>query len=171
MTPPAPGRPYWICQAAGWGGFVAYVLGGYLLNAPDKNATDIISIVFFNAVACPAITHGLRHWMYVHGWHELSNRRRFPLLVGVVAGLSIALTSAVVLGLMLAGQSMMSSPGAFGIASGFAMAFTGWLTIYFAVHARRERDAIQLRSHYGSLGTPSSGPFGRSSIRTSSSIA
>jgi len=145
MTPPAPGRPYWICQAAGWGGFVAYVLGGYLLNAPDRNATDIISIVFFNAVACPAITHGLRHWMYVRGWHELSNRRRFPLLVGVVMASSIGLTTAVVLGLMLAGQSMMSAPGAFGIASGFAMAFTGWLTIYFAVHARRERDAVQLR--------------------------
>ena len=28
MTPPAPGRPYWICQVAGWGGFLAYVLGG-----------------------------------------------------------------------------------------------------------------------------------------------
>jgi hypothetical protein len=145
MTPPAPGRPYWICQAAGWGGFLAYVLGGYLLGAPDKNATDIISIVFFNAVACPAITHGLRHWMYVRGWHELSNRRRFPRLVGVVVGLSVTVTAAVVVGLMLAGQSMMSAQGAFSIASGFAMAFTGWLTIYFAVHARRERDAIQLR--------------------------
>jgi sensor histidine kinase YesM len=145
MTPPAPGRPYWICQAAGWGGFVAYVLGGYLLSAPDRNATDIVSIVFFNGVACPALAHGLRHWMYVRGWHELSNRRRFPLLVGVVLGSSIGLTAAVVFGLMLAGQPMMPAQAAFAIASGFALAFTGWLTIYFAVHARRERDAAQLR--------------------------
>ena len=101
--------------------------------------------MFFNAVACPAIAHGLRHGLYVRGWHELPNRRRFPRLVGVVVGASIALTSAVVLWLMLAGQPMMPAPAAFAIASGFAMAFTGWLTIYFAVHARRERDAVQLR--------------------------
>jgi len=145
MTPPAPGRPYWICQAAGWGGFVAYVLGGYVFGAPEHNTTDIISIVFFNAVVCPAITHGLRHWMYVHGWHELSNRRRFPRLIGVVIGLSVTLTAAVAFSLMLAGQSMMRMQGVFGITAGFAMAFTGWLTIYFAVHARRERDALQLR--------------------------
>ena len=88
MTPPAPGRPYWICQAAGWGGFLAYVLGGYLLTDHPKNAADIVSIVFFNGVVCPAVTHGLRHWMYVHGWHELSNRRRLPRLVAVVVGFS-----------------------------------------------------------------------------------
>jgi LytS/YehU family sensor histidine kinase len=49
-----------------------------------------------------------------------------------------------VLGLVLAGQPVMSVPGAFSIAAGLAMAFAGWLTIYFAVQTRRKRDALQL---------------------------
>ena len=145
MTPPVPGRPYWICQAAGWGGFLVYVLGGYLLTDHPIRADDIASIVFFNGVVCPAGTHMLRRWMYVHDWHGMSNRRRFPRLVAVVVGFAAGLTTAVVLGLVLAGQPMMSARGAFSIAAGFAMAFTGWLTIYFAVHARRERDSVQFR--------------------------
>jgi two-component system LytT family sensor kinase len=143
-APPAPGRSYWICQAAGWGGFLAYVLGGYLLTDHPRTATDIVSIVFFNAVVGPAAAHGLRHWMYVRGWHQMSGRRRFPRLVAAVAGLASGLTAAVVLALVLAGQPMMSAGSAFSIAAGFAMAFTGWLTIYFAVQTRRHRDAIQL---------------------------
>jgi LytS/YehU family sensor histidine kinase len=144
MTPPAPGRSYWICQAAGWGGFLAYVLGGYLLTEHPKTATDLVSIVFFNGVVCPAVTHGLRHWMYVHGWHQLPGRRLFPRLVAVAVGLAASLAAAVVLGLVLAGQTVMSAAGAFSIAAGFAMAFAGWFTIYFAVQARRKRDALQL---------------------------
>ncbi len=38
----------------------------------------------------------------------------------------------------------MSAASAFSIAAGFAMAFAGWLTIYFAVQTRRKRDALQL---------------------------
>jgi LytS/YehU family sensor histidine kinase len=144
MTPPVPGRPYWICQAAGWGGFLAYVLGGYLLTDHPKTSTDVVSIVFFNAVVCPAATHGLRHWMYVRGWHHLSTRRLVPRLVAVVVGLASGLAGAVVIGLVLAGESVMPAAGAFSIAAGFAMAFAGWFTIYFAVQARRKRDALQL---------------------------
>ena len=144
MTPPVPGRPYWICQAAGWGGFIVYVLGGYLVSAPQRHVTDIISIVFFNGVACPAASHGLRYWMYVRGWHRLSNRQLFPRLIVVVAGLAFGLTGAVVLGLVLAGRPLMSAENATGIVFGFAMAFAGWLTIYFAVQSRRKRDALQL---------------------------
>jgi hypothetical protein len=143
MTP-APGRPYWLCQAAGWGGFLAYVLGGYLLTDHPKTATDVVSIVFFNGVVCPAATHGLRHWMYERGWHQLSSSRRFARLAAVVAGFAAGLTGAVVLGLVLAGRSVMSAASAFSVAAGFAMAFAGWLTIYFAVQTRRKRDALQL---------------------------
>jgi sensor histidine kinase YesM len=143
VTAPAPGRAYWICQAAGWGGFLTYVLGAYLLTTPPE-AVDIASIVFFNAVVCPAASHALRHWMYVHGWHQLSAWRLFPRLVGVVAGFAGGITVAVVLSLVLAGQPAMPFISAFSIAAGFAMAFTGWLTIYFAVQARRKRDALQL---------------------------
>ena len=143
MRPPAPGRAYWICQAAGWGGFLAYVLGGYLLSVPP-NAVDIASIVFFNGVVCPAASHALRRWMYVHGWHQLPGRRLFPRLIGVVAGFAGGLSGTVVLGLVLAGRPVMPASGAFGMAAGFAMALTGWLTIYFAVQTRRRRDALQL---------------------------
>jgi LytS/YehU family sensor histidine kinase len=82
--------------------------------------------------------------MYVHGWHQLSAWRLFPRLVGVVAGFAGGITVAVVLSLVLAGQPAMPFISAFSIAAGFAMAFTGWLTIYFAVQARRKRDALQL---------------------------
>lgn len=144
MIPPVPGRAYWICQAAGWGGFLAYVLGAYLLTTPP-DPVDVASIVFFNGVACPALSHALRRWMYVHGWHQLPGRQLFPRLVGIVIGFASGLAVAVVLSLMLAGQSMMSPLSAFSIAAGFAMAFSGWLTIYFAVQARRRRDALQLQ--------------------------
>lgn len=145
MTPPAPGRSYWICQAAGWGGFLAYVLGAYLLTDHPKSAADVVSIVFFNAIVAPALTHGLRHWMYVHGWHQMPAWRRAPRLIAVILGFSTGLAAAVVVGLLLVGQPMMPIQGAFGIAAGFAMGFAGWLTIYFAVHSRRERDALQLQ--------------------------
>jgi LytS/YehU family sensor histidine kinase len=82
--------------------------------------------------------------MYVHGWHQLPAWRLFPRLVGVVAGFAGGITVAVVLSLVLAGQHAMPFISAFSIAAGFAMAFTGWLTIYFAVQARRKRDALQL---------------------------
>jgi len=145
MTAPAPGRPYWICQAAGWGGFLAYVLLGYLLTDHPKNAADIVSIVLCNGVMCPALMHALRRWMYEHGWHALPARTRIPRLAAVVLVFSFGLTAAVVAGLVLAGQSRMPAQGAFSIAAGFTMAFTGWLTIYFAIHARRERDRMQLQ--------------------------
>jgi Histidine kinase len=143
--PPIPGRPYWICQAAGWGGFLAYVLLGYWFSAESRNVTDVVSIVFFNGVIGPAVTHGMRHWMYVHGWHDLPPRQRIPRLAVVVVGLSVVVTAAVVVGLVAAGQRMMPLPGALSIAAGFAMAFTGWFTIYFSIHARRERDALQFK--------------------------
>jgi hypothetical protein len=40
----------------------------------------------------------------------------------------------------------MPRPAALSIFSGFALAFAGWLTIYFAIHSRRRRDALQLES-------------------------
>jgi two-component system, LytTR family, sensor kinase len=144
MTPPAPGRPYWICQAAGWGGFLAYVLAGYFLTEHPRTATDVVSIVFFNAVVGPAATHGLRHWMYAHDWHQLSRGRLLTRLAVVVVALASGVTGAVVITLVLAGEPVMPAVSAFSIAAGFAVAFAGWGTIYFAVQARRRRDAGQL---------------------------
>jgi len=42
--PPHPGRSYWVCQAAGWGSFVVYVLGSYLLFAPAHNLQSLAEL-------------------------------------------------------------------------------------------------------------------------------
>ena len=47
MNPPRPGRLYWVCQAAGWGSFTAWVLGWYLVSASPIHAWDFVSIIFF----------------------------------------------------------------------------------------------------------------------------
>jgi signal transduction histidine kinase len=151
VKPPAPGRPYWICQFAGWGGFTAYVLGGYFFSrnlVPVRPVSvflsDVVSIVFFNFVACPAISHRLRHWMYARDWHLLRPSQLVPRLAAVVVGLSVVLTALVAVWIGLAGEGLLPWSAALSIFSGFGLAFTGWLTIYFAVHSRRRRDALQL---------------------------
>jgi sensor histidine kinase YesM len=144
VKPPAPGRPYWICQFAGWGGFTAYVLAGYVLTDHPRYVADIVSIVVFNSVICPAATHGLRHWMYVNDWHALRASQLVPRFAAIVVGLSAALTLLVTVWIVLAGGALMPWSAALSIFSGFGLAFAGWLTIYFAVHSRRRRDALQL---------------------------
>src|SRR2546421_86860 len=69
--PARPARLYWICQVAGWGGFLAYVLGGYLAFADRPRTVDIASIVMINGLLCPALTHGLRSRIHQRGWMQL----------------------------------------------------------------------------------------------------
>ena len=143
--PPHPGRSYWVCQAAGWGSFVVYVLGSYLLFAPAHNVVDIASIVGANGVAAPAATHGLRWWMYRQRWHELPWRRLSPRLLVAVPLLATFLTTIVEIWLAVGrGQPLRIDIECLSILFGFCWAFAGWLLIYFAVHARRRRDALQL---------------------------
>jgi hypothetical protein len=143
MTPPA-GRLYWICQAAGWGSFLAYVLIAYLATSPIQSPWDIASIVFFNGVVCPVLTHQLRAWMHAHNWMQLPARQlwwRFAVCA-VVAG--VGLTAAVALGIKATRTTPLPVEGLIGIFAGFVWAITGWLTIYYVVHVRRRRDALQL---------------------------
>jgi hypothetical protein len=143
-TPPHPGRSYWACQAAGWGSFVVYVLGSYLLFAPTHNWVDVASIVMTNGMVAPAATHGLRWWMYRYRWHELPWRRQTPRLVAAVLILATATTTFVEVWLAIGGgQPIRIDVQCLSILFGFCWAFAGWLLIYFAVHARRRRDALQ----------------------------
>jgi sensor histidine kinase YesM len=144
VTPPPPGRPYWICQVAGWGGFLAYVLAGYLLTEHPRSGWDIASILFFNGLVCPAITHGLRHWMYLRDWQLLRPSPLLARLTAIVLGLAAGLTAAVGFGIALTSESALPAVGMISIFAGFALALAGWLTIYFAVHSRRRREAQQL---------------------------
>jgi two-component system LytT family sensor kinase len=144
MKPPPPGRPYWICQVAGWGGFTAYVLGGYFLTEHPRYVSDVASIVIFNSLICPAATHGLRYWMYVDDWQLLRLSQLVPRLAAIVISLSGALTGLVAVWIVLSGQGLMPRSAALSIFFGFALGFAGWLTIYFAIHSRRRRDALQL---------------------------
>ena len=57
--PPPPSRLYWICQAAGWGSFVLYTLGFYIVFATVRWEV-ILSIVVIDGLLCPALTHALR---------------------------------------------------------------------------------------------------------------
>ena len=144
-TPPPAGRSYWVCQAAGWGSFLVYVLGGYMVFASGRDPIDIASIVVANGGIAPALTHGLRSWMYRHGWHEYSWRRLAPRLVATVLLLAATATAPVLVWLAVArGQPVRVNVECLSILFGFAWAFAGWLLIYYAVHARRRRDALQL---------------------------
>lgn len=143
-TPPHPGRSYWVCQAAGWGSFVVYVLGGYLLFAPAHNWVDIASIVGANGIVAPAGTHALRWWMYRHRWHELPWRRLAPRLALAVLALATATTTLVEIWLAVGRwQPLRIDVECLSILFGLCWGFAGWVLIYFAVHARRRRDALQ----------------------------
>jgi len=78
MTPPA-GRLYWICQAAGWGSFLAYVLIAYLATSTVQSPWDIASIIFFNGVVCPVLTHRLRAPLPVDRWWLAGAEGEFAL--------------------------------------------------------------------------------------------
>jgi two-component system, LytTR family, sensor histidine kinase AlgZ len=120
------------------------VLGAYLLSSPIWRPWDIGSIVFFDGVVCPAISHGLRRRMNEHGWLQGSAARFCLHAVAFVLPTSILLTGAVWLGILLSRGGQVPIAGLLGILAGFTWAFSGWITIYYVVHVRRRRDALQL---------------------------
>jgi LytS/YehU family sensor histidine kinase len=142
--PPPPSRLYWICQAAGWGSFVLYTLGFYLVFATVRWEV-VLSIVLIDGVLCPALTHSLRSWMYRRGWMTLPARSRFPRAIAAAFVLAIAVSTLVLLvALLIPGNEGFDRVGAFWMFVTFLWAFNGWLMIYFALHARRQRDAREL---------------------------
>src|SRR5262249_33938514 len=77
MRPPKPSPWYWTCQAAGWSGFLTYVLIGYFIWGPTRPVVgDIVGIVILSTVVPILMTHGFRYWMYRRGWAQLKEWQR-----------------------------------------------------------------------------------------------
>ena len=142
---PTPSRLYWICQCAGWGVFTTYVVGGNLIFGARPRATDFVNIVVFCALVPTLVTNALRRWIYARGWLQLSSGRLVARCVPVVAILAVCLTMLSALGLVLMqGGPWLPRAAQVSFFAGFAWALTGWLFIYFAVHARRRHDQLEL---------------------------
>jgi GNAT superfamily N-acetyltransferase len=145
-----PARGYWLCQFGGWGLHTLYVLAGAAQYERGLHLRSVVSVVLFLFVAGPLATHGLRAWMIVHGWAELSIGRLLPRAAAAVALFSptLALATAFtnVLVLRNGGWQIWFPQVTIGIASGYAMAFSGWLWIYFSVQSRRQRRALELKA-------------------------
>ena len=144
--PPPAGRLYWVCQIAGWGSFAIYVLASYLWAVgPNRRLADVVSIIVFNVVVCPWVTHELRRWMYARGWPQLSLRRWLPRALASVFILAGGLTALVALVAIASnGGAGLGAVQLAGIFLGFSWAFAGWQLIYFTVLARRRHDALRL---------------------------
>src|SRR6185436_13909743 len=143
-SPPPASRLYWICQAAGWGSFVLYTLGFYLVFATARWEI-VLSIVVIDGVLCPALTHALRSWMYRRGWMKLPARSRLPRAIAAAFVLAVAVSALVfVVARLIPSNGGFDRIGAFWMFVTFLWAFNGWLMIYFALHARKQRDAREL---------------------------
>ena len=141
---PAPGRLYWICQSAGWGSFVLYTLGFYLAFASPRWEV-VLSIVVIDGMLCPALTHFLRSWIHRRGWTHLPAGSRLPRAAAAAFVLAAGVAALVlVVARLIPGNGGFDRIGAFWMFVTFLWAFNGWLLIYFAVHARRQRDAREL---------------------------
>jgi hypothetical protein len=134
-----------MCQFAGWGGYLAYVLGGYFLFANQHLASAVVSIVFFCLVVPPLMTHGLRAWMHRHEWARLPLWPRLFRSAAAVLIFSLATTAWIgVLNGLGRGRLFIPIEGMQWVIVAYAWAFAGWLLIYNAVHARRRRDQLEL---------------------------
>src|SRR5262245_60367163 len=126
-TPPTPSRLYWICQAAGWGSFVLYTLGFYVVFTTARWEV-VLSIVVIDGVLCPALTHALRSVMYRKGWLNLPARSRLPRAVAAAFVLATGVSTLVfVVARLIPGNGGFDGLGAFWMFVTFLWAFNGWL--------------------------------------------
>lgn len=144
VTHPAPGRTYWICQFAGWLGFATYVAGAYMVFAPERQASVVVSILLFNGLGCPAATHALRSVMQRQRWLELPLRCFVPRAVAAVLVLAALLTGAVVLLEVAVFTPRVAVAGALWTFFAFAWAVAGWILVYGVVQGRRRRERAAL---------------------------
>jgi sensor histidine kinase YesM len=145
-----PDRAYWLCQAAGWSLYTAYVL---LLDAQYERGfrlKSIVSVVAFLLIAGPLVTHRLRAWIVRNGWLDMRAARVLPRAAAAVLLLSATLgtLTAVVNVLVLRNGSwrVWFPRTSAGITSGYAMVFAIWIWIYFSVQDRRRRRALELKA-------------------------
>jgi anti-sigma regulatory factor (Ser/Thr protein kinase) len=142
---PSATRLYWVCQFAGWGGFALYIGGSYLIFASPREGRVLLSMLLFNALVCPAVTHGLRHWMYRRGWHDLPVRRLVRSAAGAVPVVAAVLTVLVAgLDAAIDGSFDIGRVGGAWTLAAFTGAVGGWMWTYWVVHARRRRDRVEL---------------------------
>src|SRR6185436_2367818 len=91
----------------------------------------------------PLVTHWLRFRMHQQGWLQLPGWQLVARLAAFVVAASFGLTALVALGIFIDRGRPVAVSGMVGVLIGFAWAFSGWVGIYYAVHARRRRDALQ----------------------------
>ena len=135
---------YWVCQAAGWGGFVTYVLGAYLFYVPCHQVGAIVSIVAFCTVVPIAITHAARYWMHRHQWMQLSGLRRRVQMV--VAAFAFAVTVSVAVGVtngLPQGRVFVPTTGFWWMLLAYDMAFGGWMGFYSVAQGHRQRQELE----------------------------
>jgi two-component sensor histidine kinase len=140
---PSTSRLYWVCQAAGWGAFSAYVLGANVLINPAAIGIGALNVVVFCFVAPIAFTHRLRQRMYRVGWLSLPARRLAPRMAAAVLTMAAVLTLLSVLGLLvLFGPPVAPGGVQLSFFMGFVMSLGGWTVIYVAVHAERRHERL-----------------------------
>jgi hypothetical protein len=141
---PKPGGLYWICQAAGWGAYLAYLLVLNLMFVNPRQPGDLISIVFFFVVFPVPITHALRAWMYTRGWAQLSPWRRKAQEVAAAALCAAGAT--MVIGLangLVHGRPWIPVINLWWMFVGWDIGFGFWLWIYDRVHEWRRMVQLQ----------------------------
>jgi two-component sensor histidine kinase len=141
---PKPSGLYWICQAAGWGGFLTYVLGAYWIFSPCHVSAAILSIVLFCTVAPIALTHAVRYWMYRHQWMQLPGLRRRVQMV--VAAFALAMTVSVAVGVangLPRGHLFVPTTGFWWMVFAYDMAFGGWMAFYSTAQVHRQREEFE----------------------------
>ncbi len=139
-TPAPPVRPfYWVCQAAGWAVFCGYVTLGYLYgNGGVWKARDLVNIVLFTMVVCPAVSHFLRSRLWRWGWVDMPPGRLLPRAAALVVLSAVTLTLMTAASLrVLDGPPWLPTEGLLWMTAGYGWAFVGWFVIYNSIQGRR----------------------------------
>ena len=145
-----PERAYWLCQFGGWGLYTLYVLTIAAYYEGGWRWKSIVSVVLFLLIVSPLATHALRAWMIRNGWLEMTAVRLLPrtaaavLVIAGSLGLMTAIFNVVVLRNGL--WQTWFPQAVFGVTSGWAMALSTWLWLYFTVHDRRRRRELEVRA-------------------------
>jgi len=144
-TVPKTTTLYWICQVGGWSAYLAYVLLGYFIWAPQHQVGDTLSIVVFCTIVPILMTHGLRRWMFRHHWAELPEWRRKVRQFPAAVVLAVIITLAVGLANGLAhGRIWIPIDGMFWMLLAYWWAFGLWIWFYELAHQRRRRNELEL---------------------------
>ena len=140
---PRPGRLY--LDSAGGVGKLRALHTRLLSRVCAARWQVVASIVVIDGGVCRGSTDVLRAWMHRRGWTQRSLRRLLPRVAAAALLLATGVAGLVlVVARLIPDNEGFDRTGAFWMFVTFLWAFSGWLLIYFAVHARRQRDAREL---------------------------